>query len=84
MYKRQGGYLGAKSESDYYHAEVKQERKKFFENQTLINHEVEDILVQINPNFSDETIISFIKDFQSTPEMMLDFIIRYGLSLIHI
>lgn len=76
-----GGYLGAKSESDYYHAEVKQERKKFFENQTLINHEFEDILVQINPNFSDETIISFIKDFQSTPEMMLDFIIRYGRGL---
>ncbi|CCD24151.1 Ccc1p NDAI_0C04920 [Naumovozyma dairenensis CBS 421] len=76
-----GGYLGAKSESDYYHAEVKQERRKIFENQNLIYHEVEDILIQINPDFSEETILSFIKDLQSNPDLMLDFVVRYGKGL---
>lgn len=76
-----GGYLGAKSESDYYHAEVKQEKRKFYDNTSLINHEIEDILLEINPNFSDETIVSFIKDLQRTPELMVDFIIRYGRGL---
>ena len=51
-----GGYLGAKSESDYYHAEVKKEKRKFYDNSNLINREIEDILLEINPNFSDETI----------------------------
>lgn len=76
-----GGYLGAKSEGDYYHAEVKQEKRKFYDNTNLINHEIEDILLEINPNFSDETILSFIKDLQRTPELMVDFIIRYGRGL---
>ncbi|SCU87116.1 LAME_0D08834g1_1 [Lachancea meyersii CBS 8951] len=76
-----GGYLGAKSESDYYHAEVSQEKRKFYNNTNLINHEIEDILLEINPNFSDETIVSFIKDLQKTPELMVDFIIRYGRGL---
>ncbi|GAV51856.1 hypothetical protein ZYGR_0AF03270 [Zygosaccharomyces rouxii] len=76
-----GGYLGAKSEGDYYHAEVKQEKSAFYDNPTMINHEIEDILLDINPNFSDETILSFIKDLQRTPELMVDFIIRYGRGL---
>ncbi|SCW04074.1 LAFE_0H05336g1_1 [Lachancea fermentati] len=76
-----GGYLGAKSESDYYHAEVKQEKRKFYNNMNLINHEIEDILLEINPDFSDETIVSFIKDLQKTPELMVDFIIKYGRGL---
>ncbi|CAI4624604.1 CPA_1a_G0037440.mRNA.1.CDS.1 [Saccharomyces cerevisiae] len=76
-----GGYLGAKSESDYYHAEVKKEKRKFYDNSNLINREIEDILLEINPNFSDETIVSFIKDLQRTPELMVDFIIRYGRGL---
>lgn len=76
-----GGYLGAKSESDYYHAEVKQEKRKFYDNTALINHEIEDILLEINPDFSDETIVSFIKDLQKTPELMIEFIIRYGRGL---
>ncbi|KAL3232084.1 Protein CCC1 [Nakaseomyces bracarensis] len=76
-----GGYLGAKSESDYYHAEVKNEKRKFYDNMTLINHEIEDILLDINPDFSDETIVSFFKDLQRKPELMVDFIIRYGRGL---
>lgn len=76
-----GGYLGAKSESDYYKAEVKNERKKFYQDASLVNHDIEDILLTINPDFSDETIVSFIRDLQSSPELMLDFIIRYGREL---
>lgn len=76
-----GGYLGAKSETDYYNAEVKQEKSTFYDNPNLINHEIEDILLEINPNFSDDTILSFIKDLQRTPELMVDFIIRYGRGL---
>ncbi|CAL9731306.1 protein Ccc1p [Monosporozyma unispora] len=76
-----GGYLGAKSELDYYKAEVKNERRKFYQDTTLVNHDVEDILLSINPDFSEETIVSFIKDLQNSPELMLDFIIRYGREL---
>ncbi|SCU85347.1 LADA_0D06986g1_1 [Lachancea dasiensis] len=76
-----GGYLGAKSESDYYRAEMKKEKRKFYNNMILINREIEDILLEINPNFTDETIVSFIKDLQRSPELMVDFIIRYGRGL---
>jgi len=76
-----GGYLAAKSESDYYKSEVKSEKKKFYSNIIEINHEIEDILLNINPNFSNETIISFIKDLKKNPETMVDFLIRFGKNL---
>ncbi|AMD22964.1 HHR195Wp [Eremothecium sinecaudum] len=76
-----GGYLGAKSESDYYHSEVREEKRKFYSNTQLITHDIEDILLEINPDFSDETIVSFIKDLKKDPELMVDFIIRYGRGL---
>ncbi|AEY99002.1 FAGR182Cp [Eremothecium gossypii FDAG1] len=76
-----GGFLGAKSESDYYHSEVKQEKRKFYNNTQLVTHEIEDILLEINPDFSDATIVSFIKDLQRDPELMVDFIIKYGRGL---
>ncbi|SCU81287.1 LAMI_0B05534g1_1 [Lachancea mirantina] len=76
-----GGYLGAKSESDYYRAAMKQEKRKFYNNMNMINHEIEDILLEMNPDFSDETIVSFIKDLQKNPELMVDFIIKFGRGL---
>lgn len=76
-----GGYLGAKSEVDYYKSEVSKEKKKFYQDSVLVNHDVEDILLEINPNFSEETIISFIKDLQNSPDLMLDFIIKFGRDL---
>lgn len=76
-----GGYLGAKSESDYYKSEVSQEKKKFYSNTQLINHEIEDILLEMNPNFSEDTVISFVKDMQRDPGLMVDFIIKYGKGL---
>lgn len=76
-----GGYLGAKSEIDYYKSEVSKEKKKFYQDSILVNHDVEDILLEINPNFSEETILSFIKDLQNAPDLMLEFIIKYGRDL---
>ncbi|CDO96021.1 unnamed protein product [Kluyveromyces dobzhanskii CBS 2104] len=76
-----GGYLGAKSETDYYKSEVSQEKRKFYSNTQLINHEIEDILMEMNPDFSEETVISFVRDMQRDPELMVDFIIRYGRGL---
>jgi VIT1/CCC1 family predicted Fe2+/Mn2+ transporter len=76
-----GGYLAAKSESDYYHSEVKTEKQKFYSNMTEVNHELEDILLEINPDFSDETILSFIKDMKRNPTLMVDFLVRYGKGL---
>ncbi len=76
-----GGYLAAKSESDYYKSEVKSEKSKFYSNITEVNHEIEDILLDINPEFSEETIVSFIKDLKKKPETMVDFLIRFGKGL---
>lgn len=78
-----GGYLGAKSEADYYKNEVNLEKAKFFnqKNRDIVLHDVEDILMEINPNFKEQTIFNFIKDLQKEPEMMLSFIIRFGKGL---
>lgn len=76
-----GGFLAAKSESDYYHSEVKTEKQKFYEDMTEVNHELEDLLLDINPDFSDETIISFIRDMKKNPQLVVDFLIRFGKGL---
>ncbi|XBW36402.1 hypothetical protein QEN19_001982 [Hanseniaspora menglaensis] len=84
-----GGYLGAKSEEDYYHSEVKIEKQKFYDsNQTSVNninedilHEIEDILAEINPNFKEDTVLQFMKDLSEEPDRMVDFVIRYGKGL---
>lgn len=86
-----GGYLGAKSEEDYYKSEVKIEKQKFYDtsNNTSegssvnedILHEIEDILADINPNFKEETILQFMRDLSQEPEKMVDFVIKYGKGL---
>ncbi|CCH62350.1 hypothetical protein TBLA_0H00590 [Henningerozyma blattae CBS 6284] len=76
-----GGYLGAKSEADYYHAEVGHQKAGFREDQTSVNHEVEDILLEMNPEFSPETIVSFVRDLKEHPELMVNFVIRFGKGL---
>lgn len=76
-----GGYLAAKSELDFYNSEVKTEKQKFYSNMTEVNHELEDILLDINPEFSDDTILSFIKDMKKNPALMVDFLVRYGKGL---
>lgn len=84
-----GGYLGAKSEEDYYHSEVKIEKQKFYDSNNSSNnninedilHEIEDILSEINPNFKEETVLQFMKDLSEEPDRMVDFVIRYGKGL---
>jgi VIT1/CCC1 family predicted Fe2+/Mn2+ transporter len=76
-----GGYLAAKSESDFYKSEYKSEKQKLYSNITEVNHEVEDILLDINQDFSEETIVSFIKDLKKNPKLMLEFVIRFGKGL---
>ena len=86
-----GGYLGAKSEEDYYKSEVKIEKQKFYDTSnnsnenTSVNeeilHEIEDILADINPNFKEETILQFMRDLSQEPEKMVDFVIKYGKGL---
>ncbi|CCH44468.1 putative membrane protein [Wickerhamomyces ciferrii] len=76
-----GGYLAAKSESDYYKSEVKAEKAKFYSNITEVNHEIEDILLEINQDFSEDTIVSFIRDLKKNPETMVDFLVRFGKGL---
>ncbi|OBA27222.1 DUF125-domain-containing protein [Hanseniaspora valbyensis NRRL Y-1626] len=84
-----GGYLGAKSEEDYYKSEVKLEKQKFYEsnnnNNNNINedilHEIEDILAEINPNFKEDTVLQFMQDLSEEPDKMVDFVIRYGKGL---
>lgn len=86
-----GGYLGAKSEEDYYKSEVKIEKQKFYDTSNNSNenssvneeilHEIEDILADINPNFKEETILQFMRDLSQEPEKMVDFVIKYGKGL---
>lgn len=86
-----GGYLGAKSEEDYYKSEVKIEKQKFYDTSNNTNegssvnedilHEIEDILADINPNFKEETILQFMRDLSQEPEKMVDFVIKYGKGL---
>lgn len=76
-----GGYLAAKSESDFYKSEYKVEKQKLYSNMNEVNHEIEDILLDINADFTEETIISFIRDMKKNPKLMLEFIIRFGKGL---
>lgn len=76
-----GGFLAAKSELDFYKSEYKTEKLKLYSNINEVNHEIEDILLDINPDFSDETIVSFIKDLKKNPKNMVEFLVRYGKGL---
>lgn len=75
-----GGYLAAKSESQYYHSEVSKEKRLFFSDQSEIQYELADVLADIG--ISDETAVNlFIDELQKDPTKMVNFIIRYGKGL---
>lgn len=74
-----GGYLAAKSELDYYKAEVKKEKLQFFLKPEMINEEAADILFDIGA--SEQTIQYFLRDLDSHPKKLIDFIIRFGKGL---
>ncbi|KAG7193720.1 uncharacterized protein KQ657_000410 [Scheffersomyces spartinae] len=74
-----GGYLAAKSELDYYKSEVKKEKMEFFLKPETINEEAADILFDIGA--SEQTIQYFLRDLDSHPKKLIDFIIRFGKGL---
>lgn len=74
-----GGYLAAKSESEYYHNQVKKEKLNFFKKPELINQEAVDVLYDLG--LSESTIISVIKDLDSKPKNLIDFVIKFGKGL---
>lgn len=55
-----GGYLAAKSESEFYVSQVRKEKQIFFQNQDTITDELFDILIDMGA--SEETSESFIND----------------------
>jgi VIT1/CCC1 family predicted Fe2+/Mn2+ transporter len=74
-----GGYLAAKSEEEYYKSQVKKEKLEFFRKPELINQEVAEIMFELGA--SEQTIGSFLKDLDSQPKHLIDFVIRYGKGL---
>ena len=74
-----GGYLAAKSESDYYVNQVDKERLLFQNSPHTTSGEVEAILTDYN--LSPETIKGFVSDMEKSPSDMVDFIIRFGKGL---
>lgn len=74
-----GGYLAAKSESEYYQSQVKKEKQIFFNEPHLINQQVAEIMFESGA--SENTIGLFLHDLDSSPKNLIDFVIRYGKGL---
>ncbi|ODV93047.1 hypothetical protein PACTADRAFT_47990 [Pachysolen tannophilus NRRL Y-2460] len=74
-----GGFLAARSESEYYKSEVKKEKQAFFEKPEMLADEVYDIMLNIGAK--DDTIELFLRDLEKSPKTMIDFIIRFGRGL---
>lgn len=74
-----GGYLAAKSESEFYVSQVRKEKSLFFQNQDSITDDLYEILLDMGA--SDSTAENFVSDLSKSPQMMIDFIIRYGKGL---
>lgn len=74
-----GGYLAAKSESEYYTNQVDKERLLFKSSPTSTGGEIEAILGEYN--LQPETIKSVVADMEKNPSDMVDFVIRFGKGL---
>ena len=74
-----GGFLAAKSENEYYHSQVKKEKLSFFKKPETVNQDAAEIMFELGA--SEQTIISFLKDLDSKPKNLIDFIIRFGRGL---
>lgn len=74
-----GGYLAAKSESEYYHTQVRKEKQLYFENEEIIENELFDIVLDMGA--SESTAELFINDVSKNPKSMIDFVIRFGKGL---
>ncbi|ANZ73992.1 BA75_00395T0 [Komagataella pastoris] len=74
-----GGFLAARSESEFYKSQVRKEKQLFFNNKELLEEELEDIFLDIG--MSESTTESAIRDLSKSPKAMIDFIIRHGKGL---
>lgn len=74
-----GGYLAAKSESEYYYNQVKKEKMNFFKKPELVNQEAAEILFDLG--ISENNILNILKDFDNRPKNLIDFVITYGKGL---
>ncbi|RCK57656.1 Protein CCC1 [Candida viswanathii] len=74
-----GGFLAAKSESEYYHSQVKKEKMEFFKKPELINQDAAEIMFELGA--TEQTIVSFLKDLDAKPKNLIDFVIRFGKGL---
>lgn len=74
-----GGYLAARSESEYYHSQVKKEKLGFFKKPELINQDAAEIMFELGA--TEATIASFLKDLDAHPKNLIDFVIRFGRGL---
>lgn len=74
-----GGYLAAKSESEYYISQVRKEKQLYFENEESIENELFDIVLDMGA--TESTAELFINDLSKNPKSMIDFVIRFGKGL---
>lgn len=74
-----GGFLAAKSELEYYKSQVKKEKLEFFKKPEMINQDAAEIMFDLGA--SEQTIASFLKDLDSQPKNLIDFVIRFGKGL---
>ncbi|KAH3671005.1 hypothetical protein OGAPHI_000716 [Ogataea philodendri] len=74
-----GGYLAARSESEYYKSQVRKEKQEFFENPECLAEEVSDVMIDMGA--SEETTKSFVRDLEADPKAMIDFVIKFGRGL---
>lgn len=76
-----GGFLAAKSESQYYHSEVRKEKSQFFNDPDLLELEIMDILNDEMGITDPNTVDSVITDMQRNPKSMVSFVIKFGKGL---
>lgn len=74
-----GGYLAAKSESEYYYNQVKREKLNFYNKPELVNQEAAEILYDLG--LGETNILNVLKDFDTKPKQLIDFVIKFGKGL---
>lgn len=74
-----GGYLAAKSESEYYYNQVKREKINFYKKPELVNQEAGEILYELG--ISETNILNVLKDLDQKPKQLIDFVIKFGKGL---
>lgn len=74
-----GGYLAAKSESEYYDTQVEKERMILNTSPETTTNEVVSIFNEYN--VSHRTIQMFVEDMEQTPSALVEFIVRFGKGL---